>query len=620
MLRSTWQRWSIQARLLLSILLVLATTITASGLLFYLSSVATIERQTRELTGNTVTQMTRSVELYMEDVGRLARSIHSDAIVQRVLRVSDPTSSELARPDDETDVSYRLLTLATSWPSVQGLYLYANDGSFFYFTRGQPPRHGITSDQEPWSTRMRRLIAPPALLWPTAPESTVTNDGEPVFSHIRLIKNIATGRRIGYLKIDLNISVMRDLLALSQNATGGRQVLLIDDSGHVIYDSTAALTGSNLNDLRHTGAGLAQGQLQWRGITYFYSAQRSTQTGWTTWLLTPAELISVETRRAGLLVILLGTSAMLLLGVIVYVVTRRITLPLRHMAKTMERVEQGDLSVRVPETPANHELGRLSRVFNTMLDSLQRLITQVYEAQLREKDAQLLALQSQINPHFLFNTLNSMRALSRRGQAETVAVMAESLGDLFRYSMSNWNELVPLREELLHIENYVRIQSARFGERIHYLCSVPEDLQHVLVVKLSLQPLVENAIVHGLEQRTAGLEITISARIKDGLLEVAVADNGGGIDSITLARIKAALNQPIMAGKLPTADVGIGITNIDGRIKLLFGEQYGLRFRVIPNHGTTVTMQLPQQHQEEYLKGEIHAYAYPHRGGRAPGA
>ncbi|MFO7170220.1 MAG: sensor histidine kinase [Chloroflexota bacterium] len=613
MLRGPWQHWSLQARLLLSILLVLAATITASGLLFYLSSAATIERQTLALTGNTVSQMSRSVDLYVENVGRLSRSISGDTIVQRVLRLSDPASGDRRQPDDEADVSYRLLVFAASWPSVRGLYLYANDGTLFYFTRGELPRRGVTADDEPWSARMRQQAAPPALLWPTAPESTVAGEGRPVFSYVRLLKNTATGRRIGFLKIDLDVAVMSELLALSETAGQGRQVLLLDDEGHVIYDSTAALTGRLLDDLRLAGASYAQGKLQWRGGDYYYAAQRSERTGWTTWMLTPVDLISAETRRAGVVVLLLCAGAMLVLSAIVYVVTKRITQPLRLMAQTMARVENGDLSVRVPHTTATHELGRLSRVFNTMLNSIERLITQVYEARLREKDAQLLALQSQINPHFLFNTLNSMRALSRKGQADTVATMAESLADLFRYSMSNWNELVPLREELLHIENYVMIQRARFGERIRYVCAVPEELQHVPLVKLSLQPLVENAITHGREHCSDVLEIRVHARREGDELAIDVTDNAGAFSPVTLARIKAALGQLDTDGKLPTADVGIGITNIDRRIKLLFGEQYGLRFKVIPDVSTTVTLHIPLHTRDRDRAEEVHAYEHPHR-------
>jgi two-component system sensor histidine kinase YesM len=613
-LRAVWRRWGLQAHLLLSFLLVLAVTIAASGLLFYLSSAATIERQTFALTGNTVSQMTRSVELYVENIDRLSRSINSDAIVQRVLRASDPAVSQRRLPDDDEDVAYRLLTLATNWPSIQGMYLYGNDGALFYFTRGKRPRDAAAIGDEPWSERMLRQAAPPVLLWPTAPESTVARDGEPVFSYIRLIKNTATGRRIGFLKIDMDVAVMDGLLALAEPAARGRQVLLLDDGGNVIYDSAAALTGRRLDDLRLGGAAQGQGRLEWRGNAYLYTAQHSDHTGWTVWLLTPVELISSETRRTGLLVLALGAGAVLVLGAIVYVVTKRVTKPLRLLASSMERVEHGDLTVRVPTTATPHELSRVSRVFNTMLDSVERLITQVYEARLREKDAQLLALQSQINPHFLFNTLNSMRALSRRGEADTVASVAESLADLFRYSMSNWNELVPLREELEHVANYVTIQRARFGERISYSCAVPEELEDAMVVKLSLQPLVENAITHGLERRSDELQITVRATLDLGGLAVSVTDDGGGIEITTLGRIRDALGRPVAAGKLPTAEGGIGLTNIDRRIKLLFGEQYGLRFHVLPEISTTVTLHLPLQRRGGY--GELEAQGREYSRGR----
>lgn len=614
MLRRAWQRWSLQARLLLSMLLILAATIAASGLLFYLSSTVTVEQQTFALTSNIVSQMTRGLDLYIENVRRLARNIHSDAIVQRVLRASDPTVGRQRQPDDDNDVSYRLLTLATSWPSVQGLYLYANDGALFYFTRGQRPRTGVAVGEEPWAPRMRHQAAPPLLLWPTAPESTVAGDGELVFSNISLVKNSATGRRLGFLKIDLDVAVMDELLALSAPAARGRQVLLLDDHGNVIYDSARALTGGQIDDLALGGVAPNQGRLEWRGTAYLYAAQRSAATGWTVWLLTPVALVTTEAQRTGLLVLALCAGAMLLLGAILYVVTKRTIRPLRVMAKTMERVEHGDLTVRVPPSSAPNELGRLSRVFNTMLDSIERLITQVYAAKLREKDAQIMALQSQINPHFLFNTLNSVRALSRRGDAAAVGAVTESLADLLRYSMSDWNELVPLREELGHVEDYVTIQRARFGERVGYSCAVPVGLEEALVVKLSLQPLVENAIAHGLGRCAGPLQIVVQATVDEEGLAVAVSDNGGGIELPRLMRIRAALERPIADDRLPTAEGGIGIANIDRRIKLLFGEQYGLRFRVIPQVGTTATLLLPFQCRDgEY---ELEAQGHEHsRGG-----
>jgi two-component system sensor histidine kinase YesM len=593
MLRRTWDTWSIQSKLMLSILLVLGTTVITSGVLFYLSSAATIEQQTLSLTSNTVGQMTKNADLYITEIEQLSLTLFGDTTVQRVLRASDPNARVRRRQQDVDDITYRMLTLAASWQSIRGMYVFADDGALFYFTRSTLPKSGYVIAGEPWYARMSQQIAPSVLLWPTAAESTVGGGGQPVFSHIRLIKNNSTGKKIGYLKIDVDVAVMRDLLGLSDPPARGGQVLLVADGGRVIYDSAGGLTGQQVEGLSLAAADHEQGRRQWRGRAYLYAAQRSAHTQWTTWVLIPVASITGEVQRTGLVVLVLCIGAVLLIGAILYIVTRRVTRPLERMARTMARIEQGEFGVRVPITPTRDEVGRLSRVFNTMLDSLERLITQVYEAQLREKDAQLLALQTQINPHFLFNTLNSMRALSRKRQAEAVATIAESLAELFRYSMSNWNEPVPLHEELAHVTNYVTIQRARFGARFTFDCDVPAELMGASVVKLSLQPLVENAIAHGLDRRRDGLAVVVRACCDETALHIEVADNGYGIDAQTLARLEETLAYPLATAGLPTADVGIGIVNIDRRMKLLFGERFGVVIHVDRDIGTTVTLHLP---------------------------
>ncbi len=608
MLRRTWNSWSIQSKLMLSILLVLGTTVITSGVLFYLSSAAAIEQQTLSLTSNTVGQMTKNADLYITEIERLSLTLFGDTTVQRVLRASDPNARDRRRQQDVDDITYRMLTLGASWQSIRGMYVFADDGAsirgmyvfaddgaLFYFTRGALPRSGYAIGGEPWYDRMSQQTAPSVLLWPTAAESTVAAGGRPVFSHIRLIKNISTGKKIGYLKIDVDVAVMHDLLGLSESTARGGQVLLVADDGHVIYDSSGSLTGQTIEGLSLAGADHGQGRRLWRGRAYLYAAQRSAHTKWTTWMLIPVASVTGEAQRTGLVVLVLCIGAVVLIGAILYVVTRRVTQPLQRMARTMARVEQGEFGVRMPITPTRDEVGRLSRVFNTMLDSLERLITQVYEAQLREKDAQLLALQTQINPHFLFNTLNNMRALSRKRQAEAVATIAESLAELFRYSMSNWNEPVPLHEELAHVNNYVTIQRARFGARFTFDCDVPAELMGASVVKLSIQPLVENAISHGLDRRRNGLAILVRASRDETTLRIEVIDNGYGIDANTLARLQETLAYPLAAARLPTAEVGIGIVNIDRRIKLLFGERFGLTIHVDRDIGTIVEQHLPYQ-------------------------
>lgn len=594
MLQRPWNTWSIQAKLLLSILVVMSITVVVSGVLFYLNSARTIERQTLSLTSSTVEQMTKNVDLFVTQIDRLSLTMYGDASVQRVLRASAANARAPRQQQDVDDITYRMLSLAASWQSIRGMYLFAEDGTLFYFARGDLPqaRYGVAS--EPWYARMAQQAAPAVMLWPTGPETTVEQGAAPVFSHLRLIKNIDTGKKLGYLKIDISADVMRDLLAFSGNASRSAQVLLLTDEGQVIY-SSGDLTGQRISDMQ-LATTPAQGQLSWRGTDYLYATQRSEFTHWTTVALIPVASLTIETQHTGALVLLLCFAAVLVLGLLLYMVTQRVTQPLRLMARTMTRVERGDLAVRLPANAAPDELGSLSRVFNTMLDSIERLITQVYEARLREKDAQLLALQTQINPHFLFNTLNSMRALSRRNQADTVAAMAESLAELFRYSMSNWNELVPLHEELAHVANYVTIQQARFGERLQFADEVPPGLLEAPLVKLSLQPLVENAIAHGLDQRRAGIRILVRADLQGEVLVVQVIDNGRGIDAATRERLNQQLEQASESAQLPTADVGIGMVNIARRIKLMFGDQYGVSVGNAPAGGTIVSLHLPYEY------------------------
>lgn len=593
MIAHFWQRCSIHVKMLLSFLLVCYVTVVASGVIFYISSVRAIERRSISLVSNTVNQMMKNVDFYVADIERLSLAVFGDPTVQRILRSTNTTSWQ-PTPDDVNAMSYQMFSLSAPWSSVQGMYIFDNDGFLYYSTKGNTPKLDYRMTDEPWVAQVNQRTTPSALLWPTGTETTPVQPREQVFSLIRPINDIPTGNQLGYLKIDLNIKVMRQLLALHGSDAQSTRVLLLTDDGRVIYDNTNVLTGQRADDLQPRVHDLSRGRLLWRGQSYVYAAERSSYTQWTMIILLPSNVLLSEASQTGTLVLAIGITAMLLIGGLLYVVTRRIMRPLHVMAETMQRVEQGDLHVRVPFTPAPDEVGQLSRVFNTMLDSLERLITQVYEAQLREKDAQLLALQAQINPHFLFNTLNIMRALSRKHGAYVVGDIAEALADLFRYSMEGWDQRVPLHEELTHVEYYVTIQQIRFGDRFQFRCTIPPELRDAHVVKLSIQPLVENAITHGIARKSSSGLVTVSAERHADQLLICVADDGVGMDAATLEQLQQALDQAVpISVELPTAGIGIGLVNTNRRIKLLYGDQHGLTIESSPECGTTVWLRLP---------------------------
>lgn len=594
----SWYHWSLQWKLTFVFSLVFIVSVIIIGTVFYVNSAEQIKNRTISHASETITQVNRGLDLYFQDIDRLSLAIFGDPIVQQVLK-KQSYESDLERIRDMNQMSLRLFNLSSPWRFVQGVYIFSLDGRLYHSGRGADSDHSIAD--EPWYPVVKKNPPPAnAILWPTRPETTISEGQKKVISLIRPIREIRSGKLMGYLKIDINVKVMEKMLVPSPNQENQSRLFLLTDQGKVIYENSNRLTGDSINDLHIPGLfqtnDLSMGETKWRGETYLYLFQKSDYTNWTTLVLIPSHEIVKESKKARNLVFLFCLLAIILIICISFVLAKRITWPLRLLMQNMERVKLGDLKTRIHGIPYEDEVGQLSRMFNTMLQSLERLISQVYEVKIREKDARLLALQAQINPHFLFNTLNIMKAMSRSHGAHQVAEMIETLAELFRYSIKGWGTQVSLKDELNHVQNYMDIQRARFHNRFKFQLDIPPSLLNAKVVKLSIQPLVENAITHGLGERKEGGKITVYARQRDQHLEIGVEDNGKGFDPQTLAYIKKALaKENEVFHELPSSGAGIGILNIDRRIKLVFGETYGIHIESTENMGTTVKLLLPYE-------------------------
>lgn len=219
-----------------------------------------------------------------------------------------------------------------------------------------------------------------------------------------------------------------------------------------------------------------------------------------------------------------------------------------------------------------------------------------------KKQAQYLALQNQINPHFLYNTLEGIRSEAVIAGLEVVADMTEALAKFFRYTISKVENLVTLADEIDNIRTYFSIQQFRFGERLHLHIEYPEDEADILqcyLPKLTLQPIVENAIIHGLEQKVEDGELRIIISRTSKRLMIQVSDNGIGIEKETLLRMQKALVKTSYAYIDGRSEGGIALLNVNNRIRLLFGEEYGLVINSVKHCGTDVIVTLPVD-----LKGE----------------
>ncbi|THF72944.1 sensor histidine kinase [Cohnella fermenti] len=599
-----WNRMRLHSRLSISFSVLMTLAIMASGVVYYSQTVHQLKQQTLQLMDSNVNQMSRTVNLYIEDLERFSISIFTDPTVQSVLRNSDGANDPLA----PNRIRSQLLNLSTTWSVVRSIDIYALDGTLYNFAMTSSGKEQKLAE-EPWYGKIRNYDSRSYFLWPTCIAPSLSQDKKWVFSLIRNIYDIPTGSKTGYLKIDIDVRVMEKLLVFEEPITplsrteAAPLLYIADDSKNVIYDNGGGLTGSTLAEAglsnQFYGAG-GSGEVTVEGIRYLYAYKKSNETNWSTIVLIPLGTILEQARHSGLYILGLICSAGLLVVFVSYFISAGITRPLRKMVGLMHRVERGNFKERIPLGEPSNEIGQLGIVFNKMLDSIDRLIKQAYESQLQTKNAQLLALQTQINPHFLYNTLNTIKAMAKRKGAPEAGKLAEALADMFRYSLSNWSRPATLRMELHHVKNVLDIQLVRFGGRFTYELDVPDDLLEKPIPKLLIQPLVENAIVHGIEKLRSGGFIRIEAHKGQDKVLLSVSDNGKGIDPQRAEFLRRLLNDPPPTLHRNEQD-GIGLVNLARRIKLCFGDSASIELKSKPKHETKFVLHLPIT--DEYLEG-----------------
>ena len=276
-----------------------------------------------------------------------------------------------------------------------------------------------------------------------------------------------------------------------------------------------------------------------------------------------------------------------LITVLSYYIPLSITRPIRKLSEVTDQVAKGDLTVR-SDVRSGAEVSVLSDSLNTMIDKIDVLLEQVKKEQIRLRKAEFELLQSQINPHFLYNTLDAIVWLAEAGEQKKVVSMVGSLSDFFRTSLNQGKDIITIKEELQHSRSYLEIQQMRYQDILNYEIHVPEELHRYLIPKITIQPLVENALYHGIKNKRGLGRIVISGRKEEDFLILQIEDNGIGMRKERLDQVKEGMNQ-----KIPTEKDIYGLYNVNERIRLNFGEKYGLSIESTYGEGTVVSIILP---------------------------
>ena len=553
---------------------VAVAVLTLCTVLFLRSYRAAIVENARTNSAQAVSQVVGSVGNYVHTLDSAV------AIVQEQLQ-------EDAAPRDAF-----LGAFLTARPEVAAITVYDADGSLLncWAQDGRTPKADILRNLSFDLTTAQRLsggyISTPHV------ESIFTGYYPWVVSIVRPVPDNAAAR---WLSVDLSFT---ELAATISNVGIGQHgyCYLMDERGNMVYHPQQQLLYAGLKK-EEAGRLACLGDGTYVADTVIYSVQRVPNSPWR---VVGVSYIDETVNESfwQMVRIAVATAALIFVAALAvgWVLSRLLSRPLQQLENAMEAFEQDADHFAFHAVRGTREVQNLSDSFDHMVGRIQQLMTTVREEEIDLRKTELKALQAQINPHFLYNTLDSIAWMCERGKNADAVQMVHALARLFRISISRGHELIPIEKELQHAEAYLQIQKYRYKNQFTYHFTVDEGCLHCLCNKITLQPIIENAIVHGLDLMVDAGHIEITVRPDGGDILLIVADDGIGMEP---EQVAALLQNE------PSDRTGIGVKNVNDRLRIYFGPEYGLSITSAPYEGTTVTIRtprVPEDREGEYDK------------------
>ncbi len=404
----------------------------------------------------------------------------------------------------------------------------------------------------------------------------------------------------GVLLIDITYGSLKQLLDNVAMGNGG-YLYLVSSWGDLIYHPRMQLIDAGLAEENlETAAGYRDGNYQetYLGEKRDLAVKSVGYTGWKIIGVMPERGFSLNGIKTKLFVVFVAAFFVFLLAMINAYISSRITAPIQELEKSVNAIEAGELDTEV-YTGGSYEIQHLGRSIGDMAKRIQELMQDIVAEHESKRKSEFDTLQSQINPHFLYNTLDIIVWMIENEQKNEAVRVVTALARFFRISLSKGRSIIPVKDELEHVRNYLMIQQMRFKNKFTYRIEEEPEILGLASLKLMLQPLVENAIYHGMEFMDGDGEILVKAGLEKGKLCFLVADNGLGMTGEQVEQILSG--KPHISSRRGS---GIGVKNVNERIRLYFGEEYGLSIDSEPDEGTRIHICLPAVSYQELTEGE----------------
>ena len=393
----------------------------------------------------------------------------------------------------------------------------------------------------------------------------------------------------GVLLVDMNFSGIEQISKNVEVSKNG-YVYLIDRNGEIIYHPRQQLIYSNLiNENNYEAAKYEDGNHieKFQGNKRLVTVKTVGYTGWKLVAISPMSDITEGYYQFRVFAIFIMFFAIFILISINMFVSSRIANPIRSLEKSVKEFESGIVDLNVPEN-GTYEIQHLAKAIKSMVNQMNTLMKNIVVEQESKRKSELNSLQAQINPHFLYNTLDSIVWMVENEKYDGAIVMVTALARFFRISLSKGKNLITVKDELEHARNYLTIQNIRYKNKFSYNIEAEENTLELTSIKLIIQPLIENAIYHGMEYMDGDGDILVKSYIKNNDLYIDIIDNGLGMPEEVAENL--LIEKVNNVGKKGS---GIGLKNVHERIKLYFGEKYGLEIYSEPDEGTTIRIHMP---------------------------
>ena len=413
----------------------------------------------------------------------------------------------------------------------------------------------------------------------------------------RYIPDLAGEKEGGVLFVDLNYSAIRKLCDASSVGKKG-YIFILDEEGNIVYHPQQQQLYNELQTEyidEVMNCKMDYMELGEDDSSRLYTVSRSDKTGWTVVSCSYISELLKRSDQAQELYMLMAIILVAVSLIISSIMSRSITRPIHKLQSSMASIQDGDFQARNVEVDSLNEIGSLTETFNVMTQKIQELMVQIIEEQEAKRKSELKALQSQINPHFLYNTLDSIIWMAEEGKNEEVVVMTASLAKLFRQLISNDEGEISIFQEIEYCRNYLIIQKMRYKDKLEFEIDLDPDIKNEKIIKLVLQPLIENAIYHGLKYKESKGLLVVKGYSQGEDILFEIKDNGIGMDSETMEHI-------FERHKVNYRSNGVGVYNVQRRIKLSYGQEYGITYQSILGEGTVATVRIPKDRRDVHEK------------------